>query len=114
LKVLNEDILESNYTDILYGDLEQRALALGWSNEFYHGGRKYTVNVLPRCFFKRWSIPLANGASKTIFSPHMIVHTLSAVESGLRHQSIQWLSTDFDKHVIGDVELNKAYWLHVV
>lgn len=114
LKVLNEDLLESNYTDILYGDLEQRALALGWSNEFYHGGRKYTVNVLPRCFFKRWSIPLANGASKTIFSPHMIVHTLSAVESGLRHQSIQWLSTDFDKHVIGDVELNKAYWLHVV
>ncbi|MEE4652448.1 hypothetical protein V2L06_18630 [Pseudomonas alliivorans] len=113
-KILNDDILESTYTDILHGDLEQRALALGWCNEFYHGGRQYKVDVLPKCFFKRWSIPLANGASKTIFSPHMVVHALSAVESGLRHQSIQWLSTDFDKHVIGDVELNKAYWLHVV
>ncbi|ANI56061.1 hypothetical protein [Pseudomonas sp. DR 5-09] len=114
LEILNDDVLEQNYTDIMHGSLEQRAQSLGWNNEFYYSGRKYVVKVLPRCFFKRWCIPLADGENKAIFSPHLVVHTISAVESGLRHQSVQWLSTDFDKYVLGEVELNKAYWLHVV
>lgn len=114
LEALNDDIFNQSYPDIMHGNLEQRALSLGWNNEFYYSGRKYVVEDLPRCFFKRWCIPLAAGRSKTIFSPHLIVHIISAVESGLRHQSIQWLSTDFDKYVVGEVELNKAYWLHVV
>ncbi|EJM78902.1 hypothetical protein [Pseudomonas sp. GM55] len=114
LEILNDDIFKQNYADIMHGSLEERALSLGWKNEFYYSGRKYVVEALPQCFFKRWSIPLAGEGSKTIFSPHLIVHVISAVESGLRHQSIQWLSTDFDKYVVGEVELNKAYWLHVV
>lgn len=114
LEVLNDDVLNHAYADIMYGSLEERALSLGWSNEFYFSGRKYVVNVLPRCFFKRWCIPLADGANKTIFSPHLVVHSITAVESGLRHQSVQWLSTDFDKYVVGKAELNRAYWLHVV
>lgn len=114
LKKLNGDILANNYSNIAHGDLQQRALALGWVNEFYHGGRKYVVETLPKCFFQRWRFPCTDGADKTIFSPHLIVHILAAVESGLRHQSIQWLCTNFDKHVLGEVELNKPYWLHVV
>lgn len=114
LEILNNDVLEQSYTDIMHGSLEQRAQSLGWNNEFYYSGCKYVVKFLPRCFFKRWCIPLADGENKAVFSPHLIVHTIAAVESGLRHQSIQWLSNDFDKYVLGEVELNKAYWLHVV
>lgn len=114
LKILNEDILESNYTDISHGSLEQRAAELGWVNEFYYAGRKYVVESLPKCFFRRWRFPSYDGVDVTIFSPHQIVHILAAVESGLRHQSIQWLCTGFDQLVIGAVEVNKPYWLHVV
>lgn len=114
LEFLNDDILKSSYSDIFHGDLLRRAVDLGWSNEFYYGGRKYVINNLPRCFFKRWRIPCADGVDRTIFSPHLVVHTLAAVESGLRHQSIQWLCTQFDRFVIGHVELNKPYWLHVM
>jgi hypothetical protein len=114
LEVLNEDLLTNSYSDILFGDLEKRALALGWNNRFLCGGRSYVVSHLPKCFFKRWLVSLQNEGHKTIFSPHLIVHVLCAVESGLRHQSVQWLSCNFDKYVVGHVELNKAYWLHVV
>lgn len=114
LELLNADILSNSYENIMHGSLEERARSLGWNPIFYYGKRKYEVSILPRIFFRRWSIPLTSGCVTTIFSPHLIVHTLVALESGLRHQSVQWLSIDFDKYVIGELSMNKPYWLHVV
>lgn len=112
IKLINQAILDG---DLMLSDIqsfEQVALALGWNPKFYCGGREYTVSRIPRVFLERWTIP-GDGAVLTVISTHYLVHILTAVDSGLRHQSVRWLCINFDRYLGEDYADNSAHKIYV-
>jgi hypothetical protein len=113
IKLINDKVLSGEL--LLTGgvDLSRLARDLGWDGDFYWNGRLFHIATIPAVFLGRWSIPLANGTFKTILYTHYLVHILAAVDSGLRHQSVRWLSIDFDKNTSNVKGSDVAFELHV-
>ncbi|MCJ1888221.1 hypothetical protein LNN38_25435 [Pseudomonas sp. LA21] len=113
VRLLNERVLE--YGDDCSLDLLtiEYCKSIGWSDELKVGGAVYRICEIPVALFKRWRVPLRSRGRIYIYSPHMIVHIYAAIETGLRHQGIQWLGCDFDKEVPDPVVARAAEIIEV-
>ncbi|WP_062390194.1 hypothetical protein [Pseudomonas abietaniphila] len=112
VRLINDRLISGHVTSIADEDLTNLAVRLGWDNTFYCSGRLFTVSVIPAVFLESWNIPVSGNKFITLLSPHYVVHVLTAVDSGLRHQSVRWLCTCFDKFAV-EVEGAVAFKLHV-
>jgi hypothetical protein len=62
----------------------------------------------------RLKVPLKSGGTSPLVMLQPLVQIAIALEIGLRHQSVQWLATNFDKDVIDEViDENEIYPLFV-
>lgn len=113
VRLINDDVLSNNLSINEVKDYTQHALALGWDPVFYCSGRSFKMESIPSVFLERWTIPLIENKIVTILSTHYLVHILTAIDSGLRHQSVRWLSTDFDKLLGNEDASHAAHLLHV-
>lgn len=107
LRLINNEIFIGGSVDFSVSSLYKLAISLGWKKDFYIGGRKYSIAEFPSMVFRSWAFP-SGGQYTKIIAPHMVVHLLAALDSGARHQSIQWLCVNFDKYVSGDVPSKDA------
>lgn len=113
IKLINDHVISGDISITNENNFTALALRLGWDNSFYWSGRKFVIAKIPGVFLERWNIPLANNNYLALLYPHYAVHVLTAVDSGLRHQSVRWLCIDFDKDVVEGTGA-VAFKLHVV
>ncbi|HBO4312265.1 TPA: hypothetical protein L4V00_001829 [Pseudomonas aeruginosa] len=107
VKLLNERILECGEDcskDLL---TIEYCKSVGWSDEIKVNGVVYNIGEIPVALFRLWRVPLKGRGRIYIYSPHVIVHIYAAIETGLRHQGVQWLACDFDREV-PDSETSRA------
>ena len=112
VRIINDSVISGKVSLKNIKDLTALALELGWDNTFYWSGRLFTIAVIPAVFLGRWNIPIVGSNFLTLLYPHNVVHILTSVDSGLRHQSVRWLCIDFDKNVVEGTG-SVAFKLHV-
>lgn len=98
VRLINNEIFIGAKIDFSVKAMYEKAISLGWDKDFYVRGRKYSIFEFPSILFRSWVFP-SDGKYQKIIAPHIIVHLLTALDSGARHQSIQWLCINFDKYV---------------
>jgi hypothetical protein len=81
---------------------------------YINGERKPLMEFSSGLSKLRLKVPLKSGG----FAPQIMVQPLVqiaiALETGLRHQSVQWLATNFDKYIIDEfIDENELYPLWV-
>ncbi|MCF5044130.1 hypothetical protein GIW79_27150 [Pseudomonas sp. PA-7-1E] len=112
IKLINDNVTSGDISIKDEKDFTALAMRLGWDNSFYWSGRQFRISKIPSVFLERWNIPLKNNNFVTLLYPHYVVHVLTAVDSGLRHQSVRWLCMNFDKNVVEGAG-SVAFQLHV-
>lgn len=112
IKLINDCVISGDISITNEKDFTALAQRLGWDNSFYWSGRRFIISKIPGVFLERWNIPLSNNNYLTLLYPHYAIHVLTAVDSGLRHQSVRWLCINFDKNVVEGTGL-VAFKLHV-
>ena len=77
-----------------------RKLSLNIDFTIEYQGKKIKIPFIAKSLFKlRSKIPFKTGSFCSQIMFHPLTQIAVALETGLRHQSIQWLSRDFDKDI---------------
>lgn len=114
LKLLNQAIISYGAEIKNWPDLYKAALHLGWNPKFKFRGYSLQISELPSKLFPKWRVRLKGRGHVTIFAPHRIVHLLVSFDSGIRHQSVQWLGCDFAEYLPKeDIKPDSCYFLKV-
>lgn len=90
-------------------------LGLNIDTEIKHNNISHNIETVPLLLFSSNIYELVGKKTALrLINPAPLVQIIVALETGLRHQSIQWLSIEFDKK-IKEVEIddNEIYMLHV-
>lgn len=77
------------------------------------GNKDIEIENLRKEIFSLSRYRLKNGRIAEIINPMPLIQIAVSLETGLRHQSIQWLSEDFDHKCPLDIEENELYELFI-
>lgn len=94
----NNYIIDNNLLEII-----------GCDNNLSIDGKTILVNSVRKELFAFQKYKIKNSVDKYLINPLPIIQVLVALETGLRHQSIQWLSEDFDMNVPYEIDENSVY-----
>jgi hypothetical protein len=82
-------------------------------NFISHNNKDIEIKKLRQEIFSFNKYRLKSGRKIELISPLPLIHLAVSLETGLRHQSIQWLSDDFDHKIVGDIDENELYELFI-
>lgn len=96
-------------------DLNLLKTKITLDTEFQQNNKKINIQRLRREIFSFTKYKLKSGRFIEIITPLPLIQIAVALETGLRHQSIQWLSDDFDKNINVNtiIDENELYELFV-
>lgn len=81
--------------------------------EFEQNNKTIKIKKLRREIFSFIKYKLKSGRIVDIVNPLPLIQIAVALETGLRHQSLQWLSDDFDHRVPEKIEESEIYELFI-
>lgn len=82
---------------------------IGCDNILSIDGKIISINTIRKELLSFHKYRVKNSIDRYLINPLPIIQVLVALETGLRHQSIQWLSKDFDMNVPYEIDENSVY-----
>lgn len=99
MQILNDCVINAGKVVSDFDFSVEAAKAFGWDNKFKAGGEEFEIVEIPKGLFPVWRIPFRRKRNCDLIAPHYLNHIFTALDTGLRHQAVQWLAIDFDKYV---------------
>jgi len=96
------DVYVDRGEDLSYGFDIREIDGIDFDRTMIFDGVEHEVNLVPAYFFHPVTLPLKGKGNHLLLKPHSLVHNIVALETGIRHNHIQWLSYDFDKLVLAE------------
>lgn len=82
---------------------------IGVNPVFLVNGKENEVKKIRVELLSSKKYKIKENSSKYLINPLIVTQILVALETGLRHQSIQWLSKDFDMKTPANIDENQVY-----
>lgn len=121
VNVVNENILKGNITPSMLRayctdkelNLEYLKTKINLNTTLITNTKEIEIESLRKDIFSFSKYILKNGRVAEIINPMPLIQIAVALETGLRHQSVQWLSEDFDHKCPEHIEESELYELFI-